>query len=303
MNATTRRRAPLRALSVLVALSSAIVLTTTVHVAPASAASPGRGGFVPITPFRLLDTRESRGLPYSGPAFGIGETRTFNVYSAGNFQIPSGQVGSLALNVTAVDSAGAGHLVVWPSDAPKPTASVLNFGGGDTVPNAVAVKVSASGSFNVYAHNATQVVVDVMGYYAPAPGDSPDGGGFVGVTPKRLMDTRERIGAGTLGDGGQVSLNVTGAGAAPASAGAVVLNVTVTNPTNGGFVSVWPSGVSQPTVSNLNYVRGETVANQVTVKVGSGGSVEVFSKFRTDTGAASTWIPVNQPYAITKNWP
>ena len=282
MSVTTRRRAPWRAATAFAALSSALVLMAAVRVAPASAASPGRGGFVPITPFRLLDTRESRGLPYTGPAFGTGETRTFNVYSAGNFQIPNGQVGSVALNVTAVDSAGAGHLVVWPSDAPKPTASVLNYGGGDTVPNAVAVKVSAAGSFNVYAHIATHVVVDVMGYYAPAPGDSPDGGGFVGVTPKRLMDTRERIGASTLGDGGEVTLGVTGAGAAPGSASAVVLNVTVTNPTNGGFVSVWPSGVAQPTVSNLNYVRGQTVANQVTVKVGSGGSVEVFSKFRTD---------------------
>ncbi len=249
--------------------------------APAHAATPGRGGFVPITPFRLVDTRAGSGAPYSSPPFSSGETRTFNVYVGRNGQIPANAVGSLALNVTAVTPLLPGFLTVWPADEARPTASVLNYGGGDVVPNAVTVKVSAAGAISVYAQTATDVVIDVMGYYSSA-GGTPDGGGFQGIPPKRLMDTRLPLGAGRFGNGGTATLAVVGAGAAPTNATAVVLNVTVTGPNFNGFLTVWPAGGSQPVVSNLNYSPGQTRANQVTVKVGGGGAVSIYAQTTTD---------------------
>ena len=59
--------------------------------------------------------------------------------------------------------------------------------------------------------------------------------------------------------------------------GAVILNVTVTQPTARGFLTVWPDGQGRPPVSNLNFSAGETIPNLVVVKVGSGGRVDFYN--------------------------
>ncbi len=58
---------------------------------------------------------------------------------------------------------------------------------------------------------------------------------------------------------------------------AVVLNVTVTNPTSAGYLTVWPDGNSRPLASDLNFERGQTRANLVVVKVGADGKVDLFN--------------------------
>ena len=44
------------------------------------------------------------------------------------------------------------------------------------------------------------------------------------------------------------------------------MNVTVTDPTAGSYMTVWPKGEVQPTASNLNWSAGQTIPNAVTVK-------------------------------------
>ena len=109
---------------------------------------------------------------------------------------------------------------------------------------------------------------------------------FTAVAPARILDTRDGTGApaAPLGQGGQLTLRVTGRGGVPDSpdVAAVVLNVTATEATAAGFVTVWPAGGSRPGVSSLNLDRaGQTVANQVTVRLGAGGSVSLFSQAGT----------------------
>ncbi|HWS45940.1 MAG TPA: hypothetical protein VN636_08780, partial [Acidimicrobiia bacterium] len=53
--------------------------------------------------------------------------------------------------------------------------------------------------------------------------------------------------------------------------------VTVTQPTKGGFVTVYPSGAGLPTVSNLNFGAGQTVPNLVVVKGGAGGKIAFYN--------------------------
>ncbi len=54
------------------------------------------------------------------------------------------------------------------------------------------------------------------------------------------------------------------AGVPPNGAGAVVLNVTATQPTTSGFVTVFPDDLCQvPFASNVNFGAGQTVPNQV----------------------------------------
>jgi hypothetical protein len=106
-------------------------------------------------------------------------------------------------------------------------------------------------------------------------------GAFVPVSPVRLLDTRSGIGTqGVQASVGQnvVTLNVSGiTGNSSVQPTAVVLNVTVVDPTKNTFVAVYPNGDSLPGTSNLNASAGETIANQVTVQVGLGGMVDFFN--------------------------
>ena len=94
-------------------------------------------------------------------------------------------------------------------------------------------------------------------------------GAYVALTPTRLLDTRTGTGApkARVATRATVTLQVTGQGGVPASGvSAVVLNVTAVAPTRPGFVTVYGQG-SLPTVSNLNFVAGQTVPNLVMVPV------------------------------------
>ncbi|POX55398.1 N-acetylmuramoyl-L-alanine amidase [Streptomyces sp. Ru71] len=93
---------------------------------------------------------------------------------------------------------------------------------------------------------------------------------FKPVTPTRLMDTRSGLGVpkAKVGPGGEVVLQVTGNSVVPSSGvGAVVLNVTATNPTATSYVSVYPNGTDRTSASNLNFTAGQTIPNLVTVPV------------------------------------
>src|SRR4051812_28799714 len=106
-----------------------------------------------------------------------------------------------------------------------------------------------------------------------ANGYTSDKGTYYPLTPARILDTRSGLGAakGQVKQGGVVHLQVTGAGGVPADASTVVLNVTVTGPTGGGYVSVFPTGVNRPTASSLNFAAGWRGAHPGPVKGGTGG--------------------------------
>ncbi len=85
-------------------------------------------------------------------------------------------------------------------------------------------------------------------------------------------------GIGTVGEGETISLEVTGRGGVPATGvGAVALNVTVTNPTEPSYLTVFPTGAELPRASNLNFLAGQTVPNMVISKVGDEGRVSLFN--------------------------
>ena len=105
-------------------------------------------------------------------------------------------------------------------------------------------------------------------------------GAFVSLAPARVLDTRVGVGAvkAMVAGHGTVHLQVGGVGGVPAAGvSAVVLNVTVTNPASGGFITVYPDGGVRPTASNLNLVRGQTIPNLVVVPVGAGGKVALYN--------------------------
>ena len=74
----------------------------------------------------------------------------------------------------------------------------------------------------------------------------------------------------------------------------MVLNLAVTNPSVGGFLTVYPSGSATPLASNLNFGAGQTLANRAIMGVGTGGKVTIFNGYgRTDVivNIATTTLP------------
>lgn len=121
------------------------------------------------------------------------------------------------------------------------------------------------------------------------------------VQPARLLDTRSGVGAvpAPVGPGRHITLKVAGRAPVPESGvGAVVLNMTATDSTEPGFLTVWPAGEPMPIASNLNFAARDTVANLVITKLGAGGDVNVFNERGSVHVIADVvgWFPTSSPY-------
>lgn len=99
---------------------------------------------------------------------------------------------------------------------------------------------------------------------------------YTALSPSRVLDTRHAIGVGTstpVKGGSVTALDLSSD--VPADATAVTLNVTVTAGTGSGYLIVYPAGKTNTTTSSVNWVAGQTAANQVTVQLGTGDVVDV----------------------------
>ena len=247
-----------------------LATTLTTQAIPAAAAGVTPSAFTALaTPIRLADTRISG-------AFSAGAI--FPVAVTGASPLPAtGTVTAVVLNVTVVGPANPGYWTVYPHGGAVPTASNINvdniaaFYGNDlALPNLVTVPVNASGLVDVFSLAGGNVLVDMLGYYAPA--SSATAGRFVPLAaPSRMLDTRVTANPIAAGE----TRKFTAPGAAGASA--IALNVTVIG-NNPGYWQVFPSGATPPSSSNLNTTfAGQTTANQVIVPVDAQGNFSVFS--------------------------
>ncbi len=233
------------------------------------------GCLAPLTPARVLDTRNGTG-GMSGPVK-AGATVSLPILGRGG--VPAAGVEAVVLNVTLTQPTAGGYVTVYPDGVSRPTASNLNFGAGQTIPNLVIAPVGPDGKVDLYngSGGKVQLIADVSGWFVDG---APVTGGLWPLTPARVLDTRSGTGgvSGPVGAGQTVKLGVLGAGGVPGSGvEAVVLNVTVTQPTAGGYVTVYPDGVSRPSASNLNFAAGQTIPNLVIAPVGPDGKVDLYN--------------------------
>ena len=125
--------------------------------------------FVPVSPIRVLDTRDSTEIANSTRRLVVEGAITVADGSS-SVVVPSA-ASAVAINVTATNTAkngGYGFVTVFPcvadSDA-VPNASSLNFETGVDIANALSVSTSANGSICLYVYGTADLIVDVAGYY------------------------------------------------------------------------------------------------------------------------------------------
>ena len=154
---------------------------------------PVGGAYRPVTPVRILDTREGLGAPTAKiPALG-----SVTVQVAGRGGVPASGATAVVLNTTATNSTATGFFTVFPSGTTRPLASNLNFGAGASVPNLVEVPVGADGKVTVYngSGGSTDAILDVAGWVT-TPQAATDGNGlYQALAPGRLLDTRNGTGS------------------------------------------------------------------------------------------------------------
>jgi virginiamycin B lyase len=234
--------------------------------------------FVPVAPCRVVDTRNATG-PFGGPGLN-GDSRSFDI-PAGSCNIPSTAL-AYSFNVTVVPSGSLGYLTIWPTGLPQPIVSTLNSKNGIIKADAAIVPAGTNGSVSVYGSAATNVVLDINGYFVS--GD-PSGLAFYPVTPCRLVDTRNAPGplGGPIMTAGQTrTFPLPDACSIPASVQAYSLNFTVVpSGVALGYLTTWPTGESQPVVSTLNAPTGLTTANAAIVPAGTSGAINIFTSNTT----------------------
>lgn len=111
--------------------------------------------FVPVSPCRIVDTRNQAG-PFGGPALSNGGSRDFALSQGPCSGIPS-NVAAYSLNVTVVPHGTLGYITVWPTGQSQPLASTLNSLDGRIKANAVIVGAGTNGSVSAFATDTTDL--------------------------------------------------------------------------------------------------------------------------------------------------
>ena len=237
-------------------------------------------GLNAVTPLRVFDTRSGvGGVPVAkvGALDGAGTPLEVSVLSA--IGQSAGAVSAVSLNVTATGTSASrfgGYVTAYPCGT-RPNASNINFVSNQSVPNAVIVPVSATGTVCFYVYGQADLIADVNGWFA-------GGSGFNSLAPTRVFDTRSGSGGvpvvkvGALdGSGKELKVQVAGTNGVPSlGAAAVMMNVTVdatTASAYGGYVTAYPCGATPPNSSNINFVSGKTIANSVVAPLSVNGEV------------------------------
>jgi serine protease AprX len=101
---------------------------------------------------------------------------------------------------------------------------------------------------------------------------------YFSITPCRVIDTRNPDGAlagPALGAGSNRDFTVTGTCGIPPTAKALAVNVTVTQPTAQGHLTLFQAGTPLPPTSTINYNAGQTRANNAILALSATGTITV----------------------------
>ena len=251
------------------------------------------GTYHPISPARVLDSRPTSGVVTNvglAGKFKSGWVRTFHVANAryvggGSAVAVPANATAVTGNLTIVNETASGTVALGPVATAKGQPDTIDFVKGDVRANNVTVGLAAGGLLQAVYRGAggstADVIFDVTGYFT----HDSSGATYHALSPGRILDTRPTGGGGVVNIGltGKFkskvvrSFSVIGAPGlgwsspqVPAGATAVTGNVTVTNATSNGYVSVGPTMVPVPSTSTVNVAANVNRANGVTVALHAG---------------------------------
>ncbi|MER5641806.1 hypothetical protein ABT095_33320 [Kitasatospora sp. NPDC002227] len=268
--------------------------------------------YTPFGPTRLLDTRNGTGAPLAK----VASASSVRLKVAGQGGVPADAVAAV-LNVTVTDPEQGGFVTAFPAGKARPGTSNVNFTPGRTVPNLTITPIGQNGEVELFngSRGAVNLVADITGYFTRSFSS-----GYTATAPGRLADTRYGTGTakGAVPGGGSFTVQIAGngVGGLPATGiTAVALNVTVTGPQGGGYLTAYPDGTDRPTASNLNFTGDQTVANAVIVPVGADGKIRIYNGswgsaqvvvdvvgYYSPTGVSS-YVPLNPfRWLDTRTW-
>lgn len=255
---------------------------------------PNRLQFYPLpSPVRLLETRSGfPGCTNPGAQIIANGTLTLPARTA-CAGIPA-SAAAVTGNITVIPSE-PGFLTLFPSTvAQPPVVANSNFQANEITNNVFTVALGANdGAFKIFTNATTHAIVDVTGYYAP-----PGTGGLYFhplPSPVRLLETRAGFsgciapGAPLTGTGNpnadpNLDLLLQGrspiaspCNSIPASAQVLVGNATSVTPGSSGYLTIYPSGGTRPTVASSNYAGNDVINGPFAVKLGADGKFKVYT--------------------------
>lgn len=241
-----------------------------VAVFAADASAPaGASTYLPLaTPKRLADTRQGT----SSVARWINANTLRVKVTRPEFGLPSG-VTTAVLNVVTLNARAATFVTAYPAGTARPVASNVNATPGQVVANMVTVKLSAAGEVDIYTLQPASLVVDLSGVYVTASASGTKAGRLVTFPggAVRAYDSRVAPWARARLASGETIRVPLGSYGVPATASAVVVNVTATE-ADVGYLTVYPVSGAMPDTSTLNLDRAnQTRAAQAIVRLDPAG--------------------------------
>ncbi len=265
------------AFKIFASTTAEVVVDITGYYAPPEAAGLY---FHPLPrPIRLLETRTGQPVGCFMPGTPLAantDTTQQGTTTCDGVTIPAAAK-ALVGNATTVFPAANGFITLYPADAAsRPLAASGNYKSGSILNSPFTVGLSPSGQFKIYTVAATDLVIDVLGYYS---GDAEDVNGigllFSPVAPARLLDTRPgATGAcflpGAALTGGVESLQAArGVCTIANTARAIIGNATTVMPTANGFLTFWPSdAATRPLAATSNFQSGRNFNRYFTAGLG-----------------------------------
>ncbi|MFN8022551.1 MAG: hypothetical protein U0Q03_13575 [Acidimicrobiales bacterium] len=196
-----------------------------------------------------------------------------------------------------IDGAPAHRIIAYADGTVTPTSTTAP--PTTTAPTTTAPPTTAPATTTptttTPATTAPTTTTTVVGSGGPVPGGA---GAFTARTPVRIVDTRSGLGApaGMPAARSSITIPVRGRNGVPADATAVAVQLTATDGTASGYVSLVPDAAHLGRSSTLNIdTPGETIANSAIVPIGADGSIVMYTMSPTHliVDLAGWWTPTS----------
>lgn len=225
-------------------------------------------------PTTILDTRNGTGAPEATIAADGTLSLTIAGDTTNGVDIPASGVTAVALNLTVVPTAidNSGNLITYPDGINRPNVSTVTYyaSGDQSQATTVLIPVGSDGKIDIFNASSTTInlVGELSGYFTTAT----TGQYYHPLDSARLIDTRntKALAAGS-------AMNIADPASVLADDPTLVLNITVTQPADGGFLVAYPGTASLPNASIIDFASSETVPNLALVNSASNNSFNIYN--------------------------